>query len=118
MLPRSKQNSQPMTENEPSESEPDRLASRLEALEQTAIRAGRSLQTARRAMEDIADLCDVAVPPDPAADDYDEARTAAARAEVSLDAAADELERIAAALRATANQPGNDEADADGETGP
>lgn len=106
-----------MTESEPSESEPDRLESRLAVLEQTAIRAGASLDTARRAMGEIAELCDMAVPPDPAADGYDDARTAAARAEVSLDAAADELERIAAALRATANQPGDD-AEAHGDPGP
>lgn len=80
--------------------DPERLAHRLEVLEETAARAEQSLSTARRAMQDVADLCDVDVPRDPDAESFENAQTAAARAEVSLDAAADELERISAALRA------------------
>jgi hypothetical protein len=91
-----------MTDSGPSHPDPEQLADRLDALQQTALRAGTSLETAHRAMTEIADLCDVDVPASPKADETEKAATAAARAEVSLEAAADELERIAAALRATA----------------
>jgi len=87
-----------MSHDDPAD--PERLAHRLEVLQETAARAEQSLSTARRAMQDVADLCSIDVPGDPDAGSYENAQTAAVRAEVSLDAAADELERISAALRA------------------
>jgi hypothetical protein len=107
-----------MTDPGPSHTDPERLADRLDALQQTALRAGTSLETAHRAMTQIADLCDVDVPASPEADETEKAATAAtaaARAEVSLEAAADELERIAAALRATAGARSEEDESTGGE---
>lgn len=105
----------PMTDPGSSHPDPERLADRLEALQQTALRAGTSLETAHRAMTEIADLCDVDVPASSEADGAEKAATAAARAEVSLEAAADELERVAAALRATAGARSEEDESTGGE---
>lgn len=96
-----------MTGNGAPKTEPERLADRLDALAGTASSAERSLATARQAMKEIADICDVEVPDDPSRQQYEDAKKAAARAEVSLDAAADELDRMAAALRAAAGNQEN-----------
>jgi len=104
-----------MTDDGSSHSDPKRLSDRLDALQQTALCAGTSLETAHRAMTEIADLCDVEVPTSPDSDAYEEAKVSAARAEVSLEAAADELERIAAALRATAGARSEEDESTSGE---
>ena len=82
-------------------------------LKETATRAEQSLSTACRAMQDIADLCAIDVPEDPDAESYEEVQTATARAEVSLDAAADELDRISTALRAAAHASSSEQEGAD-----
>lgn len=122
-------------------SELDQLRARLVQLAETARRAETTMSTARRAMSDIAELCEDALaasdgmgadltavnledldgadlpagdgePAEEDASDEPEAvdpevrektAHAAATAEVSLQAAADELERTIAAVRMVAN---------------
>lgn len=78
------------------------LNARLQEMGNAAEGAERSLQTACRALREIQSLCDVELPGDAAPGDVEAAKSNAARADVSLDAVADEIERVTEALRSVA----------------
>lgn len=75
------------------------LNARLTEMGGAAAGAERSLDAACRALQQIQELCETQLPDEPSEDELTNAKTHAARADVSLDAVADEIDRVAAVLR-------------------
>lgn len=78
------------------------LNNRLTEMGQAAGGAERSLQAACRALREIQAMCETQVPEKPDDEHIAATKTQAARADVSLSAVADEVERVSDALRAVA----------------
>jgi hypothetical protein len=78
------------------------LNARLTEMGGAAAGAERSLEAACRALKQIQLLCETQLPDDPSEDELSKAKTSAARADVSLNAIAGEIDRVAEALRLVA----------------
>jgi len=78
------------------------LNARLTEMGGAAAGAERSLDAACRALQQIQELCETQLPESPSEGEVSRAKSSAARADVSLDAVADEIDRVAAALHSVA----------------
>ena len=82
------------------------LNARLAEMGGAAAGAERSLDAACRALREIQELCETELDDEPDDEELSKAKMNAARADVSLDAVAGEIDRVAEALRSVAGLDG------------
>jgi len=80
----------------------DALNARLEEMQSAADGAERSLQAAVQALREIQTLCEVRVGPNGSSDALETAKQQAAQADVSLEAVAEEIDRVSDVLHSVA----------------